>query len=96
MAMGTWTRKQSDRQEIGTWLKTNGEGIYGTRPFAVFGEGNVYYTRKGAAIYAIALGWPSGTTLTLTNLRKGTPYLGNVTKVELLGHSGTLSFTQNG
>ena len=83
-------------QQIGAWLKTNGEAIYATRPFAVFGEGNVYYTRKGAAIYAISLGWPSGTTLSLTNLRKGTPYLGNVTKVELLGHSGTLGFTQNG
>jgi alpha-L-fucosidase len=79
---------------IGTWLKTNGEGVYGTRPFAVFGETNIYYTRKGAAIYAIALNWP-GSTLTLTNLKKGTPYLGNVTKVELLGHSGTLTFTQN-
>jgi alpha-L-fucosidase len=79
---------------IGNWLKTNGEAIYGTRPFAVFGEGNTYYTRKGAAIYAIALSWP-GSTLTLTNLKKGSPYLGNVTKVELLGHSGTLSFTQS-
>ncbi|MBA2396795.1 MAG: alpha-L-fucosidase [Ktedonobacteraceae bacterium] len=79
---------------IGNWLKINGEAIYGTRPFAVFGEGNTYYTRKGAAIYAIALSWP-GSTLTLTNLKKGSPYLGNVTKVELLGHSGTLSFTQS-
>lgn len=79
---------------IGNWLKTNGEAIYGTRPFAVFGEGSTYYTRKGAAIYAIALSWP-GSTLTLTNLKKGSPYLGNVTKVELLGHSGTLSFTQS-
>ena len=25
--------------EIGDWLKTNGEAIYGTRPFRVFGEG---------------------------------------------------------
>ncbi len=79
---------------IGNWLKTNGEAIYGTRPFAVFGEGSTYYTRKGAAIYAIALSWP-GSTLTLTNLKKGSPYLGNVTNVELLGHSGTLSFTQS-
>jgi alpha-L-fucosidase len=79
---------------IGTWLKINGEAIYGTRPFAVFGEGNVYYTRKEAAIYAIALTWP-GSTLTLTNLKKGSHYLGNVTKVELLGHAGTLSFTQS-
>ncbi len=79
---------------IGSWLKTNGEAIYATRPFAVFGEGNVYYTRNGSIIYAIALSWP-GSTLTLTNLRQGSPYLGTVTKVELLGHTGTLSFTQS-
>ena len=79
---------------IGSWLKTNGEAIYATRPFAVFGEGNVYYTRNGSIIYAIALSWP-GSTLTLTNLRMGSAYLGTVTKVELLGHTGTLSFTQS-
>jgi alpha-L-fucosidase len=81
-------------QQVGSWLKTNGEGIHGTRPFAVFGEGSVYYTRTSAAIYAIDLSWPGGSTLTLTNLKKGSPYLGNVTKVELLGHSGTLGFSQ--
>jgi len=26
-------------REIGSWLKTNGEGIYGTQPFTIFGEG---------------------------------------------------------
>lgn len=26
-------------KEIGKWLKVNGEGIYGTRPFFIFGEG---------------------------------------------------------
>jgi alpha-L-fucosidase len=26
-------------REVGAWLKTNGEGIYGTRPWKLFGEG---------------------------------------------------------
>ena len=26
-------------KEIGKWLKINGEGIYGTRPWTIFGEG---------------------------------------------------------
>ena len=25
--------------EVGTWLKANGESIYGTRPWVIFGEG---------------------------------------------------------
>ncbi len=81
-------------KSIGSWLKTNGEAIYATRPFAVFGEGNVYYTRNGSIVYAISIVRP-GATLALTNLRKGSPYVGTVTKVELLGHSGTVSFTQS-
>ena len=27
--------------EIGKWLKDNGEGIYGTKPWKIFGEGEV-------------------------------------------------------
>ena len=27
--------------EIGEWLKDNGEGVYGTKPWKVFGEGEV-------------------------------------------------------
>ena len=30
---------QSVLREVGAWLKTNGEGIYGTRPWKMFGEG---------------------------------------------------------
>ena len=82
-------------QDIGSWLNINGEAIYGTRPFAVSTEGNVRYTRKGGIVYAISLAWPQNNTLTLTTPKKGSPYIGNVTRVELLGHSGTLSFTQD-
>jgi alpha-L-fucosidase len=37
-------------KEIGKWMKMNGEGIYGTRPYSVFGEGptqvsNGYFLR---------------------------------------------------
>jgi alpha-L-fucosidase len=30
---------QSVLREIGAWLKTNGEGVYGTRPWKIYGEG---------------------------------------------------------
>jgi alpha-L-fucosidase len=31
--------EQEILREIGRWLKTNGEAVYGTRPWAVYGEG---------------------------------------------------------
>ncbi len=34
--------------EIGKWLKTNGEAIYGTRPFRVFGEGTSEKPKGGS------------------------------------------------
>lgn len=37
-------------KEIGKWIETNGEAIYGTRPWIVFGEGPV--TEKGNPIKA--------------------------------------------
>ena len=85
--------------QVGTWLKTHGLAIYNTRPFAVSdepsgsGTPNVSYTRNGSTIYAIVHTWPTTSTLSLTALKKGSPYLGNVTQVELLNPAGTHSFT---
>jgi alpha-L-fucosidase len=80
-------------KSVGSWLKTNGLAIYATRPFAVYGEDNVHYTRNGSDIYAIALTMPGDNKVVLTHLKKGSPHLGNVTQVELLGHPGTHHFT---
>jgi len=44
--------------QIGDWLKVNGEAIYGTHPWREPSEGDVRYTSKGAAVYAIAESWP--------------------------------------
>jgi len=39
-ADGTLDQKATDLlKEMGKWLRTNGEGIFGTRPYIVFGEG---------------------------------------------------------
>lgn len=49
---------------IGTWLKANGDAIYGTRPFHTFKDGEaVRYTRKGNKVYAIFLEQPKGNVL---------------------------------
>lgn len=33
-------------KEIGAWMKTNGEAIYGTRMYTVFGENNIHFTQS--------------------------------------------------
>jgi alpha-L-fucosidase len=55
--------QQQPLLELGDWLKTNGEAIYGTRPWSSFGgrssEGTqVRYTRKGNTLYATTLDKP--------------------------------------
>lgn len=62
--------QQSVVQNVGVWLWSYGEAIYGTRPFAVSGEVadgcQVHYTQSDQALYAIFLDWPGqGTTLDL-------------------------------
>ena len=56
--------QQQVLRQIGQWLKKNGEGIYGTRPWQVpspsgkAGDGaNIRFTQKDGAVYAFILRW---------------------------------------
>lgn len=40
--------------ELGGWLKVNGEGIYGTRPIAPYDNGGLSYTCKDGNVYVFA------------------------------------------
>ncbi len=90
---GTWEDEAYRRlREIGDWMKVNGEGIYGTRNFDVFGEGDALrFTRSkdGETIYVFALEWP-GEELTVKSLA-----LEPVSHVDLLGYPGSLTWRQD-
>jgi alpha-L-fucosidase len=62
MPSGAWAGGIVRRLEaVGDWLKTHGEGIYCTRPYRTYGEGDhVRYTRTKdhRRVYAFLLQWP--------------------------------------
>lgn len=76
---------------VGRWLDVNGDGIYGTRAWKQFGEGQVRFTKKGKSLYAISLQWPTGPVL----IQALPVSAGKVTGVRLLGYKGALGFTQD-
>jgi alpha-L-fucosidase len=85
--------QQQVLRAIGRWLGVNGEAIYGTRPWKMSEEGSVHFTTKGQTLYAISLTWPTN-ELMIPALGRDKGLEGKVDAVELLGHAGTLQFTQ--
>ncbi|AQG82447.1 alpha-L-fucosidase [Spirosoma montaniterrae] len=73
-ADGTIPAGQLERLNgLGVWLKTNGEAIYGTRPWTkaeakTSTDGRVRFTKKGESLYAILLDEPTGKTVTISEL----------------------------
>ena len=73
-ADGTIPEIQAARlRALGAWLNTNGEAIFGTRPWdradgKTTGGIDVRFTRKGETIYAILLGRPKGAEVTIESL----------------------------
>ena len=85
-------------QDIGAWLKVNGEAVYASRPFEVGGEGSgstqtVAYTRNNGNVYATLFSWNGG-AISLPALKSGGVTLGTVSKVEMLGSSVAMTFSQ--
>ena len=77
--------------QLGEFLRTSGEAVYGTRKWRVHSEGDeVRYTANGDAVYAIVLGWP-GRSVTLK-----APRTTGATKVRLLGSPAPVRFSRSG
>ncbi len=78
--------------QLGKWLKINGEAIYGTRPYsraeAITTDSlAVRYTQRGDTLYAILLGKPGNTYVTIPGLA-----LPADTRITLLGRRGGLAW----
>jgi alpha-L-fucosidase len=98
-------------EEMAKWIAVNGEGIFGTRPWKIFGEGprraggrargvsaqDIRFTTKGDSLYAFAFGWPESGKLTIRSLAKpAAGEAGNkIASVSLLGHEGKVEFSQS-
>ena len=85
--------------EIGKWLKTNGEAIYGSRAFirskkeeAINPETNktIYFTKKNKDVYVICLDWPKG-NIVLKGLKASGKNF-----VQLLGKEKSVSVKKSG
>jgi len=81
-------------KDIGAWLEINGEAVYGSRPFEVYGENEVCYTRNNGNVYAALLDWQGG-PITLKAFNTSSATLGKVSKVEMLGSNVPLTFVQD-
>jgi len=96
-ADGTIPDIQRDRVlAIGKWLATNGEAIYGTRPWtrpsATTADNiGVRFTRKGDDLFAIILGTPPRLRVEVLSLQ-----IPAGSKLQLLGREGELEWKQEG
>jgi len=77
-------------KEVGRWMKANGEAIYGTRPWRIYGEEDIRFTTKGGALYAIALAWPENRRLSIRALASKP-----VKSVQLLGSGASLQWSRS-
>ena len=91
---GDWDPVAYSRlNQIGDWIKINGEGIYNSTAIAPYSEGNIFYTKAKNTniIYAFALSEQDKVTLpqTITFHLKDS---GKVKKISLLGSNTKLKW----
>jgi alpha-L-fucosidase len=102
--------------KFGAWMALNGEAIYSTRPWKIYGEGptngagsplyqgsgprfvagDVRFTTKGDALYAIVLAWPQDRKLVIKSLGSdSSDWRGEIARIGLLGSDSNLVWSRN-
>lgn len=79
--------------DFGRWIEINSEAIYSARPFDVWGNEQVIYTRQDGHIYATLL-TPTAEDILLPELSSLSPSVGKITKVELVEEGKAVTFEQ--
>ena len=80
--------------DMGRWIEINQEAIYSARPFDVWGNDDIIYTRQCGHIYATII-HPSSQPIVLSELSSQSCSVGKVTKVELVEDGSVIPFTQS-
>ena len=90
---GTWDDEAYKRlQELGAWMRINGEAIYNSRPLAPYRDGKMGYTRsKDGAAYALYLAGESETAVP-SEIRLGPITPAKNARVTLLGTNLSLKW----
>ena len=90
--------------EVGEWMETNQEAIYGTSPWKVFRDGppagteappvDIRFTAKGNSVYAICLSWPEKEVLVRALGKQELPGKA-ITAVSMLGSKESIGWRQS-
>ncbi len=79
-------------KDIGDWMAINGESIYESKPWQIFGVGDLRIVQKKGSLYVTALKLSPGSILNVPFQSDGRSKGVKVERVEILGQPGPLKF----